>query len=366
MNAATKSWTGAGLALALLAWSAAGGWALWKLQSDEGVDPRAQEPCREAAVLGDRLEALAADTTALTGAIERGFEGLAQALDERSAASERGARELAERVAALERELTRAVADSSAAARARTASAAPAARATAGPAEAPHGTEAAAEAGLAEVAGAAPIAPTEPPSAPAPEPAAGRSFLAFALPAREQGFEGLRTWEVLGDLSRVGFDAKSTLHDFSGTSERVRGSLRVDLARPEQGIEGRIEIDAASLSTADGARDEEMGRRLESARFATIAFTPTGFRATGGDPAERRVVGRVRGRMAIHGVERDLELPVVARLDEARRLVIEGEAALQLSDFGITAPSKLGLISMENGVKVWIHLRARARLGEAG
>ena len=58
-------------------------------------------------------------------------------------------------------------------------------------------------------------------------------------------------------------------------------------------------------------------------------------------------------------------MPVTAQLDEARRLVIEGEAALALSDFGISAPRKLGLISMEDRVNVWIRLRARARLGES-
>jgi polyisoprenoid-binding protein YceI len=82
------------------------------------------------------------------------------------------------------------------------------------------------------------------------------------------------------------------------------------------------------------------------------------------DVAARSVEGRVRGRMSIHGTEREIELAVRGHLDEARRLVVEGELPLLLSDYGVEAPSKLGLISMEDQVRVWIHLRARARLGE--
>lgn len=341
-----KPWIAVGLGAALLGWSAAGGTAWYELRRARPEDPRLEEARSEAALLRDRVETLAQDSVALAGAVEHGFGGLAAALEERAGVQDRDARELAARVEALERELqnlARALADHAAVA------------AAAVPLSAP--VEPAAVA-------AQPEQPPEPLAA-EPQPAGRRSFLAFALPEREQGFAGARTYEILGDLSRVGFDARSTLHDFSGVSDRVRGALRVDLARPADGIEGRIEIDAASLSTANEGRDEAMLERLEGIRFPAIAFTPTGFAASGVDEVARRVEGRVRGRMSIHGVERELEMTVRASLDEARRLVIEGEAPLKLSDFGIAAPSQLGLISMEDGVRVWIHLRARARLGEA-
>jgi hypothetical protein len=52
-------------------------------------------------------------------------------------------------------------------------------------------------------------------------------------------------------------------------------------------------------------------------------------------------------------------MPVRLAVDASRRLVIEGEMALRLTDHGIEVPSKLGLISMQDEVKVWIALRAR-------
>ena len=51
---------------------------------------------------------------------------------------------------------------------------------------------------------------------------------------------------------------------------------------------------------------------------------------------------------------------VTLSMDEGHRLLIKGEAPLKLSTFGIEAPSKMGFISMEDEVKVWVALRARA------
>lgn len=340
-----RTWIGAGVVVALLCWSAAGGLAWYELKRERPEDPRVDEARREAALQRDRLEVLSADSVALAGAIERGFAGFANALEERSAAGERGVQDLAARLTALEHEVQRlAHAESRRAAL-------PAAVGAADPSP-------------VEVVVAEPPEPPEETPAAASEPPAGRSFLAFALPSREQSFEGLRTWEILGDLSRVGFDGKSTLHDFSGVSSRVRGSVKIDLSRPADGIDGRIEIDAKSLSTANEGRDEAMLEHLEVERFERIAFAPTGFTVGAVDLAARRVEGSVRGRLSIHGIEREIEMAVRGHLDEARRLVVEGELPLLLSEYGVEAPSKLGLISMEDQVRVWIHLRARARLGE--
>lgn len=337
-----KPWIAVGSVLALLAWSAAGGAAWYELRRERPADPRIEEARREALLQRDRLEVLAADSVALAEAIERGFEGFASALEARSAAGERGVQDLAARLASLEQQVQ--LLAQAAASRAALPAVEPPSAAVEPPPSAPVVAE-----------GPAAVEATP----------AGRSFLAFSLPSKEQGFEGARTWEILGDLSRVGFDAKSTLHDFSGVSARVRGSVRVDLSRPADGISGRIEIDAKSLSTANEGRDEAMLEHLEAERFERIAFVLSGFTLGAVDPSAHRVEGMVRGRMSIHGVEREIEMAVRGQLDEARRLVIEGELPLLLSDYGVEVPSKLGLISMQDQVRVWIHLRARARLGEA-
>jgi polyisoprenoid-binding protein YceI len=71
------------------------------------------------------------------------------------------------------------------------------------------------------------------------------------------------------------------------------------------------------------------------------------------------VSGRVSGQMTIHGQSRQIEMPVKLHVDDSRRLVIEGETPLKMSDYGVEVPSKLGVISVDDQVKIWIALRAR-------
>ena len=89
-----------------------------------------------------------------------------------------------------------------------------------------------------------------------------KSFLAFQLPSQSFAFDERQSLVLLPQLSRVGFDAKSTLHDFSGVTSAVEGELDVCLARPGEGCSGRISVRAASLDTGLGKRDEPLCGRL--------------------------------------------------------------------------------------------------------
>ena len=194
---------------------------------------------------------------------------------------------------------------------------------------------------------------------PAPRPT--RGFLSFQLPSESFSFGERQRFEVITSLSRVGFDAESTLHDFSGTSEEVRGEWIVCLARPEEGTAGSVAISAQSLDTRNVDRDAEMRSLLDAQARPVIEYRIEGFTpAAGGvDPGPQALRGTVRGQMTIRGAARPFEMPVRLHVDESRRLVVEGEAALELSDYGVVAPNKLGVISMQDEVRIWIALRAR-------
>jgi len=211
---------------------------------------------------------------------------------------------------------------------------------------------------------AAEVAPDETPapaaaSAPEIEPAVRpkKSFLAFELPSTS--FAPDRRWRfaVVPSLSRVGFDAKSTLHDFSGVSSRIEGTLVACLARPGEQPGGALEMEAASLDTGMEARDAEMRARLEIDRHPRMRFEWTGF-----EPREVRpdaVEGTARGTLSIHGVDREFSMPVRVVVDASHRVRIEGETRVKMSGFGIEPPRKLGLISVEDEVVLWIALCAR-------
>ncbi|MBL8898388.1 MAG: YceI family protein [Planctomycetes bacterium] len=216
-----------------------------------------------------------------------------------------------------------------------------------------------------EQAQPAPVEPTPAgeavdPAAPASKPRKKRSFVAFDLPSDSFTFEGRRSWEIVPSLSRVGFDAKSTLHDFTGATQKVAGSFTADLSAPQVDPQGAIRAEAATLNTGLPDRDTAMYEKLESSKHGAITFTVLGFRSTSSDAKAMKLAGVVRGRLGIRGVEKEIELPVRLAVDDARRLSIEGELVAKMSLWGIEPPSQLGMISVQDEVKIWIALRARA------
>lgn len=217
----------------------------------------------------------------------------------------------------------------------------------------------------AEVAPAPEFAPSQPEPVAAPAPAAAaapkpkKSFLAFELPS--SSFAPDRRWRfaVVASESRVGFDAKSTLHDFSGVTSKVEGTLEVALARPAERPSGAIEVAAASLDTGMADRDEELRKQLDVASHPGLRFEWSAFEPREADAAAGSSAGTARGKLSIAGTSREVAVPVKVSLDASRRLTIEGELRVKMSDFGVRPPSKLGVISVDDEVVVWISLRAR-------
>ncbi len=198
------------------------------------------------------------------------------------------------------------------------------------------------------------------PSADRPVEGGGHRFLAFRLPSSGFAFDAPRRFVLSSDLSRVGFDAKSTLHDFSGTTSSVRGELATCLARPQESCTGRIVVSALGLTTGEPDRDANMRETLAAADHPELTFEIVGFRARSVDPLAQTLEGDALGRMEVRGVLHDVSMPVRASVDPSKRLVVEGETRIHLPDFGVPVPSKFGLIRMEPDVRVWISLRFRA------
>ena len=67
--------------------------------------------------------------------------------------------------------------------------------------------------------------------------------------------------------------------------------------------------------------------------------------------------------MTIRGQTRELTMPVAIEVDPQKRVVVTGQAPLELSDYGVPVPSQLGIINMQDEVVVWVALRARVQTG---
>jgi polyisoprenoid-binding protein YceI len=232
------------------------------------------------------------------------------------------------------------------------------------------------EAGV-QVGGApTPVAPVEVPATlplqPLPRaedgkpPAPTVGFLSFQLPSAQFHFDRVQQYELLPELSRVGFDAKSTLHDFSGVTSTLRGQFSANLADPAGGWTGSVACRVATLVTGVDGRDASLREHLDSEQHPEIRFDLTGFTPAkdGIDAGKMTVRGEGVGTMTIHGTARELRLPLQVSVDASRRVLIEGDAPLKMSDYGVAVPSQLGVINVQDEVKVWLSLRARAKVGQ--
>jgi polyisoprenoid-binding protein YceI len=206
----------------------------------------------------------------------------------------------------------------------------------------------------------APIATVAEEAPAAPVKKEKKSFLAFKLPSDEFRIDERRSWALVPSLSRVGFDAKTTLHDFTATTSTVAGELEVDLSKPAEGPRARFVAEAKSLASGNGDRDEAMREHLAVDEHPEIVFELASFVPAELDLAAMKASGKARGKMTIRGVTQEVEMPVRVTVDDARRLCVDGEMTLDLERFHVPVPNKLGLITMDKEIKVWISLRLRA------
>ena len=319
------------------------------------------------ALLRDDVRQVASDAAEWQQGVGRNFEQLGTALEERATARHEDVQRLRTEVAAL-REALAALIREHAATKALVA-ALPAAVAAATPAVVSPAVVSPAVVATAPVAPSEPIAAaTEPPAAPEANAAPAKpkgGFLTFSVPTSKFRFDEPQDYALVPDLCSVGFDAKSTLHDFTGRTGAVRGGFRADFDEAEAKWSGEIVCQAATLVTGVEGRDDNMRDHLDTKNHAEIRFRLDQFKAApdGLDEANQKVRGEVSGTMTIRGQSKPFAMPVAVEVDAQKRVVVTGQAPLKLSDYGVPVPSQLGLINMQDEVVVWIALRARAAAG---
>lgn len=149
------------------------------------------------------------------------------------------------------------------------------------------------------------------------------------------------TWTFTLDpaATEVRFTLGATLHVVSGSLRAREGRIVLD---PETGeASGRIVLDATSAETGNRRRDDKMHEKiLESARYPDIVFTVD--RVSGNPRPTGRSDLQLHGTLAMHGVERPLELLATAEADEGR-VRARGDFRFPYQEWGMEDPSFLVL-----------------------
>jgi polyisoprenoid-binding protein YceI len=170
-----------------------------------------------------------------------------------------------------------------------------------------------------------------------------------------------RAGEIKGTCS-LRFVGISTLHDFTGT---VRCQpFSADLARsPDGGTRiSRVEIDVQvrEMDTGNSARDERMREMFESDRYPVIRGTVgeidvDGIRREIGKGGEEKAIFDLT--LGIRDVERTIHAAATNFREEGSRVGFDVEFPVSLTDYGLKAPSFLGIFRVRDKVTVTGNVR---------
>jgi len=147
----------------------------------------------------------------------------------------------------------------------------------------------------------------------------------------------------------LSFDGRANVGDFTGTTSTLSGSMTggADLGA----VRGWVEAPVATLKTGKDRRDRDLLKSMEADKYPTIRFDLESVVPAA--PADSLPI-TLKGRLTIHGVEREVELPgtLVLTADRAR---VRSDFPLNLKDYKIGGLSKMmGMLRMYEDIKVHV------------
>src|SRR5688572_4799544 len=150
---------------------------------------------------------------------------------------------------------------------------------------------------------------------------------------------------VSGTLRFVGH---ATVGDFVGSTTSVSGEVAGDRSSPR----GWIEAPAASLDTRNERRDRDLRASLEVDRYPTLRFDVSG--ATWRAASDTAIL---HGSLTIHGVTRQVDLPVVVS-QVGDTMGVTSTFPIDLADYRVGGLTKaFGLLRMRRHIEVSVDVR---------
>lgn len=142
-------------------------------------------------------------------------------------------------------------------------------------------------------------------------------------------------WTLVPDRSAVTFRNKTLwgLSTVTGRFTEFRGE-----GSAGAGVNGRVTIEAASVRTGIGKRDNH----LRSADFFDVeAYPDITVQVTGLEPSADKL--RLKADLTVRGVSRPIELPVDVDVLDDGALRLSGQCEVQRDDFGVSG-DLLGMV----------------------
>jgi polyisoprenoid-binding protein YceI len=154
-------------------------------------------------------------------------------------------------------------------------------------------------------------------------------------------------------LKRTG--AASTSFKVAGPAGLTIEGRTSELSAGDDGTTVTITVPLGNITTGIGLRDEHTKKALEVDKYPTtslaVARSDLKLPAAGAETS-----GDARGKMTLHGVTKDVTFNYAARNDGGT-IGVKGSTRIKMTDFGITAPSYLG-VSVKPDVDVTTSFQA--------
>lgn len=152
----------------------------------------------------------------------------------------------------------------------------------------------------------------------------------------------------------VKFTSEVVVLTFSGVTDQIDGFIywEGEQVFPEN-TRLRFEVDLNSIETGIGKRDRDMRDVLETGKWPFTSFegTLSGVQALDSSRSAYKVTAK--GKIFIHGVEKEMEVPGTIALEQGKMHVI-ADFMVRLKDFNIAAPSLAAFVKVSE--EILLHL----------
>lgn len=181
-----------------------------------------------------------------------------------------------------------------------------------------------------------------------------RVLLALALLGLASGAPVPDTYRVASE-SRLWIDGTATTGSWSCEADAVTGAGEVGAD-----VEGEVSVPVLDLDCGFGPMNRDLRRALGAEEHPTITFVLTDAEALGEEPEPGAWVSiQSTGDLHLAGAHRRLTVDADGRRLPDGRVVVRGEHALRMSDFGVRPPSRaLGLVRAHDDIVVRFDLVA--------
>jgi polyisoprenoid-binding protein YceI len=176
----------------------------------------------------------------------------------------------------------------------------------------------------------------------------------------------VRTFQIDPSRSKVSYEVGETLFREGnrynlaiGTTNAVNGEITLDYATPSNSQVGTLTVDISSFKSDSDRRDSRIREEwLESARFPTVTFVPTGLSGLTDTVAEGQpVTFQVTGDTTIRDTTRPMTFDVTATL-QGDELSGTAQTQFKMTDFGFQPPDIMGMLKAEDDVTIKIEFVA--------